>query len=110
MPEYAVLMYHPRPGEGEPTDRAPHDAYARSMETSGELVFARGLADPRQARSLRADGATEGPYLESAEAVVGVYVVEAPDLGPARRLSRALGSTACRAPWTTSRSRCARSA
>src|SRR5690606_40449 len=30
--------------------------------------------------------------------------------GPARRLSRALGSTACRAPWTPSRSRCARSA
>lgn len=83
MPEYAVLMYHPRPGKGEPTDRAPHDAYARSMETSGELVFARGLADPRQARSLRADGATEGPYLESAEAVVGVYVVEAPDLDAA---------------------------
>lgn len=89
MAEFAVVMYHPHPGgEGDPADLAEHDAYAREMTDAGEMTFGRSLAAPGRSVSIRADGVTDGPYLETAESVVGFYVVEADDLDAALAIAR----------------------
>lgn len=89
MAEFAVFMYHPNAsGEGEVADLAEHDVYAREMTDAGEMTFGRSLAGAEQTRSLRPDGVTDGPYVESAESVVGFYVVEADDIDAALAIAR----------------------
>jgi hypothetical protein len=50
------------------------------LTESGELVFQQGLADPSQARTVRvqqgAPAATDGPFAESRESLVGFWVVD----------------------------------
>src|SRR5215212_8739606 len=47
---------------------------------SGELVFQQGLADPSQARTVKVQQgvpvATDGPFAESRESLVGFWVVD----------------------------------
>ena len=50
------------------------------LTESGELVFQQGLADPRQARTVRVQQgvpvATDGPLAGSRESLVGFWVVD----------------------------------
>jgi YCII-related domain len=50
------------------------------LTESGELVFQQGLADPSQARTVRVQQgvpvATDGPFAESRESLVGFWVVD----------------------------------
>lgn len=89
MAEFAVFMYHPNgAGGGEPAALAEHDAYAREMADSGQMLFGRALAGTTATVSLHPHGTTEGPYLETAESVVGFYVIQAEDLEAALAIAR----------------------
>jgi len=89
MAEFAVFMYRPHDADaGEPAALAEHDAYAREMTQAGQMTFGRPLASPTASVSLRPDSQTEGPYLETAESVVGFYVVQADDLEAALAIAR----------------------
>ena len=50
------------------------------LTESGELVFQQGLADPSQARTVKVQQggpvATDGPFAESRESLVGFWVVD----------------------------------
>ncbi len=50
---------------------------------SGVQLAAYALTPRDMATSIRGDGVTGGPFIDSKEVVVGFYVVEAPDLDAA---------------------------
>src|SRR3977135_4268141 len=53
------------------------------LRKSGELVSAEGLADGSQAKTVRFENgisvATDGPYAESKESIVGYWIVDVED-------------------------------
>ena len=57
-----------------------HIAYARRLRERGAYVYGDPLDSPETARTLRFDGGaatvTDGPFLESKEALGGFYVIE----------------------------------
>ena len=57
--------------------------FAAELEKSGELVEARGLADPSTAKTVSlVDGqvvVTDGPYAEAKESLAGYWVFEVKD-------------------------------
>ena len=69
------------------------------LVAEGYFVFANGLHDPKTATVVDGQGAspifTDGPYVETKEYVIGLWIIEAPDLDVALKLA-AEGSNACR--------------
>ncbi|MCD6641101.1 MAG: YciI family protein, partial [Nocardioides sp.] len=59
------------------------DEHAEEMAASAALTAAWAFTPRSMARSVRASGVTEGPFLDGAAVVVGVYLLEAPDLDSA---------------------------
>ncbi len=55
----------------------------QELRDSGELVFQAGLADGSAAKTFRADGgtvaATDGPFAEAKESLIGYWVVDVAD-------------------------------
>jgi hypothetical protein len=55
----------------------------QELRDSGELVFQAGLADGSTARTFHADGgtvvATDGPFAEAKESLIGYWVVDVAD-------------------------------
>jgi hypothetical protein len=71
--------------EWAPDDVTAHfdyyEALTKELVASGEMVQFTGLADPRRARIVRADGAsapvvTDGPFPESKEVLAGFNVID----------------------------------
>jgi len=68
----------------EPADVKAHMAFQhefdKSLTDAGELIFAKGLSFPDQARVVRSDGrataVTDGPFPESKEFLIGFWVVD----------------------------------
>jgi hypothetical protein len=58
-------------------------SFNAELEKAGELVEARGLADPTSARTVTlVDGqvvVTDGPFAEAKESLAGYWVLEVPD-------------------------------
>jgi hypothetical protein len=79
-------------------EMAAIDVFNEQLQADGYWVFAEGLASPSAATVVDArDGEpvfTDGPYLESKEYVVGLWIITAPHLDVALRLA-AQGSKAC---------------
>jgi hypothetical protein len=81
-----------------PEEMARIDEFNDRMRADGSWVFAGGLAAPATATVV--DGRegppilTDGPYVETKEFVIGLWVVDAPDLDAALKLA-AEGSRAC---------------
>ena len=81
-----------------------HVAFSRALRDDGAFVYGDPLSGPEEARTLRfaSDGAgatvTDGPFLESKEALGGFYVIECatPDaaVALARRVPRSPGLVA----------------
>lgn len=69
------------------------------LRAEGHWVFAGGLEPVATATVVDGQGdtpvLTDGPYLESKEALGGFWIIDAPDLDVALRLAAA-GSKACR--------------
>jgi hypothetical protein len=74
-------------------------AFNDRLHADGYWVFAGGLAAASTATVVDGQGPTpvmtDGPYLETKEAIGGFWVVETPDLDVALKLA-AEGSKACR--------------
>ncbi len=69
------------------------------LAAEGYLVFANGLGDPATATVVDGLGETpiftDGPYAETKEYVVGLWIIDVPNLDIALKLA-ADGSNACR--------------
>ena len=68
-----------------------HIAFSQGLRERGQLVYGDPLDDPSTARTIRRDGdrpvMTDGPFLESKEALGGFYVVETPTIEEAVELA-----------------------
>lgn len=83
MPEFAVLIYaqdstHAVDATAE--DLAVADAHGRALAASGALRAAYAFTPRELARSIRATGVSEGPFVDARHVVAGVYVIDAPTL------------------------------
>jgi hypothetical protein len=107
MPHYLLSVHGPAEmGEfGNYSSReemeqafAATDGFNTQLHTDGYWVFAGGLTSASAAKVVDGRGATpvttDGPYLESKEAIGGFWVIDAPDLDVALGLA-AEGSKAC---------------
>jgi hypothetical protein len=91
MTQYAIFLYAPvtdDDAESIPGQREEHEHYSEVMQASGAMVAAFALEDFSIATSLRGDVITDGPFVESKEVVLGLYVVDAPDLDAALVIAR----------------------
>jgi hypothetical protein len=90
MPAYAILLYEnlDRPNSDvRPGELAEHERHADELVAEGAMEVCVALADRDVSTSIRGDLVTDGPFLETKESLVGLYVTEAADLDEA--LSRA---------------------
>ena len=90
MAQYAVLIF-----ERETADEMPAevlDAHGRLperiAEAGGRIVAGMALEQSGTATAIRGDLVTDGPFIESKEALAGVFVIEARDLDHALQLAR----------------------
>ncbi|NUU07215.1 YciI family protein [Leifsonia sp. C5G2] len=88
MPLYAILIHFDPSAEHDAAELAEHDRHSDDLIRAGALVAAYALTPPATARSLRADGETDGPYTESKELIAGIGIVEASDREAALALAR----------------------
>ena len=69
-----------------------HIGYAQMLRERGAYVYGDPLDSPQTARTIRFDGGTatvtDGPFLESKEALGGFYVLEVASLDDALALAR----------------------
>jgi hypothetical protein len=93
MPQYAVFMYEQETPGGvadiPPEVMAAHEALPDRVAEQGGKIYA-GLAfEPTStSTSLRGDLVTDGPFIESKEAIAGIFLLEARDLDHALSLAR----------------------
>jgi len=82
MPQYAVLIY---------TDDSAHaldateeeltepNGHGDELAASGAMRAAWAFTPRDLARSIRAKGVSDGPFVDAAQVVAGVYILEAAD-------------------------------
>jgi hypothetical protein len=112
MAQYLLSVIGTDTGAEDPTSnggyasseeaQAAWDATGRFNDTlvaEGYFVFANGLGDPSTATVVDGQGETpiftDGPYVETKEHIIGLWIIDVPDLDVALRLA-VLGSRACR--------------
>lgn len=107
MPQYLMSVHGPVErsefgdyGSKEAMEQAFEDTgrFNDKLKEQGYWVFAGGLAPATTATVVDGTGETpvmtDGPYLETKEAIGGFWVIDAPDLDVALKLA-AEGSKAC---------------
>ena len=82
MPQYAVLIYtddsaHALDASDE--QLAEPNAHGDELAQSGALRAAYAFTPRALARSIRVNGVSHGTFVDSAQVVAGVYVIEAED-------------------------------
>ena len=82
MAQFAVLIYADDSAH-TPEETATADAHAEELTGTGSMLLAYALTPRELARSIRADGVTDGPFVEAKEVVAGFYILEASDLDAA---------------------------
>jgi hypothetical protein len=105
MTQYMLSVWHARDYQPEPEEMqqifADVDALNKELMDAKQWVFAGGLTPPDSATVVRsADGSvtmTDGPFLETKEALGGFWIVELPDLDAALALAQR-ATVACRVP------------
>jgi hypothetical protein len=91
MPQYAIFLYAPIDNEhheSEDDGIEPHDRYSEELQREGSMSLAFRLESYETATSLRAEGMTDGPFIEAKEVILGFYVVDAEDLDGALDIAR----------------------
>ncbi len=97
MAKYLVLIYETESDPGAPPDPALAEEYAKHwsfVEARKEAIMAgEALQSTSTATCLRGDGVggftvTDGPFVETKEALGGFYLLEAPDLDAAIGLAK----------------------
>jgi hypothetical protein len=96
--QYLVSVIDDAAGLATPEEQAAIDVFNDGLKAEGHWVFAGGLGSPSTATVIDNRGGeplfTDGPFVESKEYIVGFWIIEAPDLDVALKLS-AEGSRAC---------------
>lgn len=93
MPQYAVMIFE-RETPGGVADIPPDVMEAhmnlpkRIAENGGREVAGLALEPTTTATSIRGDLITDGPFIETKEALAGVFVIEARDLDHAIALAK----------------------
>jgi hypothetical protein len=93
MPQYAVLIYE-RETPGGVDDLPPEVRKAhgelpeRVAEQGGRILAGLGLEPNATATTIRGGVVTDGPFIETKEAIAGVFVLEARDLDHALALAK----------------------
>ena len=95
MAQYLVLIYEdeaqwgPAPPEVWQEVYDEHDRFARRVEELGAKVLGGNALQPTgTATSLRGGQVTDGPFVETKEALGGYYLIEAADLDQALDVGR----------------------
>jgi hypothetical protein len=86
MAQYAVLIYardSAHAPDATTEDIAECDDHADEVVAADAMVAAWALTPRDMATSIRAEGITDGPFIDSKEIVAGFYIIEAPDLDAA---------------------------
>ncbi|WP_413353889.1 YciI family protein [Microbacterium sp. 1P06AB] len=82
MPQYAVLIYTDDSAHAlDASDQqlAEPNAHGDELAQSGALRAAYAFTPRALARSVRVSGVSHGTFVDSAQVVAGVYVIEADD-------------------------------
>lgn len=93
MPQYAVFIYEQETPNGvADIPQEVIDAHLalpdRIAEQGGRVVAGLAFEPTNTSTSLRGDVVTDGPFIESKEAIAGVFILEARDLDHALALAR----------------------
>jgi hypothetical protein len=93
MAQYAIFIYERElPGGVDDIPPEVMEAHgrvpARVEEMGAQIVHAIALQPNATATAIRGDVVTDGPFVESKEALAGVFVVEARDLDQALAIGR----------------------
>jgi hypothetical protein len=86
MAQYAVLIYAADSAhavDATADEIADCDEHADELVAEDAMVMAYALTPRDLATSIRAEGVTDGPFIEAKEIVAGFYIIEAPDLDAA---------------------------
>jgi hypothetical protein len=87
MAQYAVMIYERETELPEEVIEAHVALPARVAEAGGRVVAGLGLEPGGTATSIRGELITDGPFVETKEALAGVFVLEARDLDHALQLA-----------------------
>jgi hypothetical protein len=92
MAQYAVMIYE-RPLPGGIADIPPeileaHGRVPEQVEALGGKIVSGFATEPGEATSIRGDVVTDGPFIESKEALAGCFIVEARDLDHALQMGK----------------------
>lgn len=95
MAQYLILLYEEESGYADATPEFiqevldAHERFQQQVtELGAEILTARELAESATATSIRGDAVTDGPFVETKEALGGFYLVEARDLDHALAVAK----------------------
>jgi hypothetical protein len=95
MAKYAILIYEdPAYYESIPPEAWPavvdaHSTFVKGVfELGGSLAGGDALAPPKSATTIKGGTVTDGPFVQTKEALNGYYVVEARDLDHAIEIAK----------------------
>ncbi|MFC7790277.1 YciI family protein [Microbacterium sp. MAHUQ-60] len=90
MPQFAILIYtddSAHAPDATKEDLAVPDGHADAMTKSGAMRAAYAFTPRDMARSVRAGGVSDGPFVDAEQVVAGVYILEARDWDEALALA-----------------------
>jgi hypothetical protein len=88
MAQYAVLIFEGAAELPPEVMEAHGNLPERIARAGGRIVAGMALEEPATATTIRDELITDGPFIESKEALAGVFVIEARDLDHALELAR----------------------
>ena len=101
MAQYLILIYENEDAYADPTPEVwqtameAHNRFGHQVvELGGKILGGEALQPTGTATSIRGDVVTDGPFVETKEALGGFYLIEAADLDQALAISKL-----CPAPY-----------
>jgi hypothetical protein len=92
MPQYAIVIYAPAPGDVADMPAEEQEAHLRHAEEAerlgGRVVQGFALQASTMARSVRGDHIIDGPFTEAKEVIAGFYILQARDPEHALQIAR----------------------
>ena len=95
MAQYLILIYESEEGYATASPEVfqevmeAHNRFAQQVgELGGQLLGGNALQPTSTATTIRSDIVTDGPFVETKEALGGYYLVEAKDLDQALAISK----------------------
>ena len=90
MPQYAILIFEATPAAELPPEilEAHGEVDRQMLAQGGKLLAGVALDEDSTATSVRGELLTDGPFIETKEALAGLTVIEARDLDHALELAK----------------------